>query len=106
MHLSDRKVPQISPPNNYKKKKRITGSCVINVRIFVILKASFFIIMYGYHSICFTIMLNMFIETVAVTEMHTFNHEPFGCGRGGGGGQFAVLYGSVFINLLCNPAID
>ena len=54
-------------------------------------------------------MLNMFIETVAITEMHTFNHEPFGCGRGGGGGgggQFAVLYSSVFINLLCNPAID
>ena len=45
--------------------------------------------MYGYHAICFTEMLNMFKETIAVTEMRTFNYEPFifaGGGRGEGRG--------------------
>ena len=52
--------------------------------MFVILKASFFIIMYGYHAICFTEMLNKFKEAIAVTEMHTSHSGAEGGGGGGG----------------------
>ena len=38
-------------------------------------------------------MLNMFEETLEVTEMRTFKHEPFFTVGGGGGSLFVVLYG-------------